>query len=735
MKIMRVNDAIGGGVAGLVAVPEAAAYAVVMFSPLALHRPEVLPVGIVSCILAIVLANAIPCIMGGPRILISAPFSLTAVMIGALAAQVVVAVTPAGGGAPDIDLALVLIFAVISISGLIQILLGLFRLGDLAKYMPMPVIAGLRNGAAIAIVVAQAHPLLGLAQTEAITFDSVLWPTLIIGLFCVLVIAFSARLTTRLPGALLAIIAGTVVYYITANLNGPEGLTEVIGDIPTTLPTPHLLDDFYHILTSAETLDLLIPLLPTAVGIAVLNTLQTLVAIVTADSLMETRSRSNQELVGLGLGNLVAGMFGAVPASGSVSSTLLNHNSGGQDIGSRLSAAIVALSMMLLFGSLIGYLPKIVLAGSLVGLAIFMFDRPSLKLLADTIRGRVSRTQAAKDLSVIFTVMVILLAFGPLVAVGAGILVALGQFLLSMTSDNVRRESSGAVIRSFIHRNDVEYAALDELGKQVHIMELEGPLFFGTSDRLASIIEARATSDLKYILLDFTRVSEIDTTAVSLICQARSSCLKKGVTLVLCSLESKRAVARFIRSSQIFEIFGTDCVYDTADDGLAYIEDQLLDGHSGIGRYENELASDDAGVLKAIGAAHLKILAPALTRQTFRDQETVFGQGSAADAIYFILKGQVTIEVRFGDGNRRKFGVLCPGAVFGEMAVLDRLPRSAGIIAAGDLVCLKLTLRDLDNLVRTEPATSHALMAAIGLELSKRIRVSNKVLTELKSSR
>lgn len=733
MKNTRVNDAIGGGVAGLVAVPEAAAYAVVMFSPLALYRPEILPIGIVSCILAIVLANAIPCIMGGPRILISAPFSLTAVMMGALASQVVIAVTDQNG-IPDLDLALVLIFAVVSISGIIQMLLGLFRLGDLAKYMPMPVISGLRNGAAIAIIVAQAHPLLGLAQTEAINLDGVLWPTLFIGVFCILVIAFSARLTTRLPGALLAIIAGTLVYYIMSNLAGPDGLTEVIGDIPTTIPTPHLLDDFYNILTSSRTIDLLIPLLPTAAGIAVLNTLQTLVAIVTADSLMETRSRSNRELVGLGLSNLVSGMFGAVSASGSVSSTLLNHNSGGQNIGSRFSAGIVALSMMLLFGSLIGYLPKIVLAGSLTGLAFAMVDRPSLKLLLDAVRGRISRSHAAKDLSVIVTVMVILLAFGPLIAVGAGVLVALGQFLLSMTSDNVRRESSGSVIRSFIHRNDEEYAALDELGKKVHIMELEGPLFFGTSDRLASMIEQRATSDREYILLDFTRVSEVDTTALSLICQARNSCLKNGVTLVLCSLETKRGIAKFIRSSQLYAIFGADSVYDTIDDGLAHVEDQLLDRNFGTGRYEAELASDDAGVLKAIGASHLKVLTSSLIRQTFSDREMVFGQGTDADAIYFILKGQATIEVRFGDGKSRKFGVLCPGAVFGEMAVLDRLPRSAGIVATGNLICLKLTLQHLDRLIRTEPATSHALMAAIGLELSKRIRVSNRVLTELKSS-
>ena len=117
-----LNDTVGGSVAGLLANPEAMAYAVIIFSPLAVHRPEVLPIGIVSCILTVFLANLIPCAFGGPRILISLPFSLSAVMLGVLAAQIVVSVTPEGGE-PDIDLALVLFLAVVAISAIIPVLL------------------------------------------------------------------------------------------------------------------------------------------------------------------------------------------------------------------------------------------------------------------------------------------------------------------------------------------------------------------------------------------------------------------------------------------------------------------------------------------------------------------------------------------------------------------------------------------------------------------------------------
>ena len=230
------------------------------------------------------------------------------------------------------------------------------------------------------------------------------------------------------------------------------------------------------------------------------------------------------------------------------------------------------------------------------------------------------------------------------------------------------------------------------------------------------------------------RVSEIDTTAVSLICQARTTCLKNGVTLILCSLESRPKIAKFLRTSKLYDVFGADDIHPSIDDGLAHVEDHLLNREFGPGRYERKLAPDEVGVLKAIGPDHLMVLLPRLVQRTFRDGEQVFPQGSAADAIFFILQGQVSIELKVGGGKRLKFGVLCPGAVFGEMAVLYLLPRSAGIVAAGDVVCLMLRVKNLEDLVRLQPASSHALMAAIGLELSKRIRVSNRVVMEMKSS-
>lgn len=727
-----LKDTVGGSVAGLLAIPEAMAYAVIIFSPLAVHRPEVLPIGIVSCILAVFLSNLIPVAFGGPRILIGTPFSLASVMLGVLAAQIVVSVTPEGGE-PDIDLAFVLLLSVVAISGIIQVFLGLFRLGDLAKFVPMPVIAGLRNGTAIVIIISQVRPILGFDGSESIVFTEILWPTALIGLLTFFVMWLGPRLTKKVPSAVLAILMGTLAYYVLASFGMGPQLTDVVGAIPSTIPTPQYADDLLGVVTSAETLSLLLPLLPTALALAVLNTLQTLIAVVTADNLMETRSPSNRELVGQGISNFASGIFGGMAASGAMGGTLTNYGNGGRGVPSRFAASALALAVILFLGPVISHLPKIVLAGCLLALALSIFDRPGLQLLSDAIQRKVNLREALKDLSIIATVMIILLVFGPLAAVGAGVLVALAHFIVSMAHDNVRRQFTGESIRSHVHRNDSENEALVELGKKVRIIELEGPLFFGTSDRLASKLEELSQEDVSYILLDFKRTSEIDTTAVSLLCQARNACLKNGSKLVLCSLEDKPAVARFLRSSKLYDEFDRSETHINSDDGLAHIEDALLDDAFGSGRYQVDLPAKDISVLNVLSAQNHEHLLPYLETQTFSHGDAVIKQGASADAIYFIQRGQADIEVTFGDGIARNLGILCPGAIFGEMAVLDGNPRSATIVADGELGCLRLSIASLEELGTKFPEVRHALMAAIGLELSKRIRISNRALSALKA--
>ena len=136
MQRPKLNNLLGGVIAGFLAIPESMAYAVIIFSPFAIYQPEILPLGVAACVLAVVFANLIPSLIAGPRIMVSTPFSLASVMLAVVATQIISSVTPEGG-VPNINLALVLLFALVSMSGFFQILLGAFRLADVAKFIPL----------------------------------------------------------------------------------------------------------------------------------------------------------------------------------------------------------------------------------------------------------------------------------------------------------------------------------------------------------------------------------------------------------------------------------------------------------------------------------------------------------------------------------------------------------------------------------------------------------------------
>ena len=164
-------------------------------------------------------------------------------------------------------------------------------------------------------------------------------------------------------------------------------------------------------------------------------------------------------------------------------------------------------------------------------------------------------------------------------------------------------------------------------------------------------------------------------------------------------------------------------------EGLASIEDQLLDKEIGPRRYEKEVSFRDMSVLNSIAKEHLDLIEPEMQLIEYSAGDIIFRQEEHADALYFISRGQVAIQVLSGEVHKNNLGVLCPGAVFGEMAILDGKPRSASIVALGKVTCLRLKIASLEKIAKTQPETRNALMASLGVELSKQLRVANRALS------
>lgn len=737
MKISNLgHDILGGTMAAILSVPLCLAYAVIIFQPLG---GDAIPIGIVSCIIALALSNLVSTAVKGSLVFISGTYALTVVMLSETVALIIEKTTSHGEQAMDLNQVLMFFFFVVMASGCLQFLFGLFRIGYMAKFIPLPVISGLKNGTSLLIIYKQIWPILGLNKDVSLyeipgKFGDILWPNVFIGILTIIVILKGNYILKKIPPTILGIVVGTSAWYGFQFIGADNGLTEVVGRIPNQVPMPKYALSFFTMLTSGESLLILVALLPSIVGIAIVNTLQSMVVLVIADNAIETRSNSNRELLGQGISNMVSGLFGGVANTGMASTTLVNVANGGKGRVSRYTCGVFALLTLLALAPVLGMLPKVVLAGALVALAATIRDKSSISLLFNFIKGSVNKRSVSKDLTVILLVMCILLKFGSLYAVGAGVMLSIIHFLFSMSKNIIRREYLADIVRSNFQRNDHDNMLLtDKLGAKIKILELEGPLFFGTSDRLAEYIETVLKEDISIIILDFQRVPEIDSTAVNLLIQSGNLCQKNNVKLLFSSIESKKDVALSIKSSRLPKLVSKEYFFNNIDDVLGWAEDYLLEKELGIDRDNREYLLKDMDIFSSMDEAELVILQQFLERLEFDHGQRIFDQGDKADGLFFLTFGRADIIVSTRNLEPDRLRTLCSGNVFGEMAILDGKTRSAAVHAFGDVVCHKLSIDNLQLINREHPEIIHKLLANLGQELAKRLRISNRIVTELKA--
>ncbi|MBF0471902.1 MAG: SulP family inorganic anion transporter, partial [Gammaproteobacteria bacterium] len=260
-----------------------------------------------------------------------------------------------------------LIFGLTFISGLFQCLFAMFRLGNLTKYIPLPVLSGLVNGSALLIILAQL-PLL-LDTPLALSWEQPFPPdqelSLLTPLIGVVVIVVSWRkraIFHQIPAPLVGIFSGCLLYYLLQQLGFDPLLGPVIGTVPHLLPAPRYSDDLYAILSRVELWSLLVKLLPLALGMAAINSLRTLTLCSVCESLLNRRIEPNRELLAQGLANLGNGLFGGIATAGSISGTLPAYHNGGRKRLTMIASGLFPLLILLLFHPVVSQIPTVVLA-------------------------------------------------------------------------------------------------------------------------------------------------------------------------------------------------------------------------------------------------------------------------------------------------------------------------------------------------------------------------------------
>jgi sulfate permease, SulP family len=426
------------------------------------------------------------------------------------------------------------------LAGLILLVAGLLRLGTYIKYVPIPVVLGFTTGIGVLIGVGQIKDFFGLAGTfpaevigrleAAVASRASFNPAaLATGMATLAMIIALGRYAPKLPGLLIAVVAASSA---AALLHLPvETIASRFGDIPSTLPAPHLPD------LSIKTIS---AVLPSSFTIAFLIGLESLLSAVAADAMAGTRHRSNMEIVAQGCANIVCALFGGLPATGVIARTGTNITAGAKTPLAGIFHSAFVLVSLLFLGPLAGHLALPCLAAVLLSIAWRLLDiRHVTRFL----------TRAPLDDRVVLAVTLLLTVFSDLnVAISVGVVMASMLFMHRMAETPGVQLGSGHIVFDDLPDGDRNTSAImtEELPAGVRVFQFRGPLFFGASAGVTAVLTS-FTLWPKVIILRMREVPFIDATAIDSLEELARLADMHGCRIIVSGLQAqpREALHRF----------------------------------------------------------------------------------------------------------------------------------------------------------------------------------------------
>jgi sulfate permease, SulP family len=512
------GDMFGGITAGIVALPLALAFGVSS------------GLGPSAGLYGAIFVSFFAALFGGTNTQISGP---TAPMT-AVSMVVIAGIVAAFEG--DINKALPAILTVFLLAGLMQIVLGLIGLGKYIKYIPYPVVSGFMTAIGVIILVTQILPAVGYYPKEDVEFvkqfkplaeeiilenilldemeegvlvledfretidraeditqeqifkesqtlaskeasgvigsikvlpraiKSINWLEFLLALGTIFIIYGFKRITMKVPSTLVAlfVMSGIAVGF---KLN-----YRPIEEIPSGLPIPNL-----EIFT-AFNFDNITPYIFTALTLALLGAIDSLLTSVVADNMTKTKHRPNKELVGQGIGNSIGAIFGGIPGAGATIRTVVNINSGGKTKLSGMMAGVLLLVILLAFGPIASQIPAAVLAGILITVGIGVMDYKGLKAIPYMPRPEVT---------IMIIVLILSSVWNLVYAVGIGLVIASLMFMKKIGDLTAKRSDVKTLAKEKAWSDEIDFP--EELKNEVFIKHIKGPLFFGSTSNFQQL--------------------------------------------------------------------------------------------------------------------------------------------------------------------------------------------------------------------------------------------------------
>lgn len=716
-----VGDLWGGLAAMLVALPSAIAYGVAVFG---LLGPDYVGHGVRAGILGSIALGLATAAVGGAPQLIAAPSAPAAAVLSALVGELLAG--PAGPATPARIVTLLALVALLSAA--LQLFYGLVGGGRLIKYIPYPVVSGYLSAVGAIIFLGQLPKFLGLPAgvgLRAGLLAPALWqgPALLVGAVTVAVVLLAPRVTKAVPAPILGLIAGLVAYFglalghpALAQLAANPLVIGPVGDGPAALfagiAGPWTAFAGLH---AADLRTLVVPVLTLSILLSV-DTLKTCVVV---DTLTRRRHDSNRTLLGQGAGNLAAALVGGMAGSGTMGPTLVNIESGGTTRRSGLLEGAFALAAALVLGRWIAWVPVAALAGILLVVAVRMFDWGSFHLLRQ--RGTVL------DFAVMATVVIVAVGSNLIAAAGAGVALAIVLFIREQSHATViRRKTPGSRISSTQHRLPAELAVLEQHSAETVVCELQGNLFFGTTDQLLTELEPDLRAG-RFLVLDLRHVQSVDYTAVHLFERFESVLAERGGYLVFSRMPAHLPTGRNLNDyfAQLGVVGARRHVQLCAslDDALQWVEDRILaEQRPATAADEAPLALAAFDLLREFDAAQTAALAACAATRSLAAGEALFKSGDAGGELFLVRRGIVRVVLPLKDGGHHNLATFGRGNFLGEMAFLTRDVRSADACATSATDLFVIPRTKFDELSRAHPLVGVKLFARIARTLAIRLR-------------
>lgn len=529
------TDLMAGIIVGIVALPLAIAFGIASGV-----TPEK---GIITAIVA----GFIISLLGGSKVQIGGPTGAFIVIIYGIIQEY---------GIEGLTVATLM-------AGILLVLMGVFKLGAVIKFIPYPIIVGFTSGIAVTIFTTQIADVFGLNfngekvpgdfigkwLVYARHFDTVNWWNALVSFVSIFIIAITPKFSKKIPGSLIAIVVVTLAVY----------LMKVYGGI-TTIDT---IGDRFSI--QAQLPEAVVPaldweavknLFPVAVTIAVLGAIESLLSATVADGVIGDRHHSNTELIAQGIANIVSPIFGGIPATGAIARTMTNINNGGRSPIAGIVHAGVLLLILLFLMPLAQYIPMACLAGVLVIVSYNMSGwRTFLALMKNP----------KSDVTVLLITFFLTVIFDLTVAIEVGLLIACVLFM-----KRVMETTEISVIRDEIDPNKESDLEVHEehltLPKGVEVYEINGPYFFGIATKFEEIMSQLGDRP-KIRIIRMRKVPFIDSTGIHNLTNLCVMSQKENIHIILSGVNEK--VHKVLERSGFYELLGEDNICSNINEAVA----------------------------------------------------------------------------------------------------------------------------------------------------------------------